>query len=58
MAKLHKLHLNKKDLISRGWTLKGIDEAFKEPDKYEPKTKDPLFLRKRVQKIEKIYGVI
>lgn len=53
----HKVKLSRQDLIKSGWTKAGIEEYLKEPDAYEKKTKEPLYLRRRVERVERIYGV-
>lgn len=55
--RLHKVKLSYLDLIKSGWKPDNIKKYFKEPDAYDKKTGDKLYLRKRVERIERIYGV-
>jgi hypothetical protein len=57
MSKTHKLYLTQSDLKLRGWSGPGIEKNFKEPDKYSPKEKEALYLRKRVERVERVVGV-
>lgn len=53
MARARKLYLDEVDLQKRGWSKTDIKDLLKEPDKYSPKEREPLYLRIRVERAEK-----